>query len=257
MVRFHDESNLFPIKLMKKTNLKIAFIFFVAVVSSSMTCRIDALSFQSESIVLVEEHFRPETVIVEERVELKFILKNESATDTVLVGRLIVDGKDISEKEITVGGGQEGDLLFHCIFEKEGLYKVSVSIAEKGKGADKKIWEREVTVEEREIVGVELKIVGGISFYPSFPKSDEEVELNVEIKNIGNKDAKDVDVFFYVDTTQIDREIVDINAGESVTVMVVWDAVKGERLIRIVVDPKGEFGDYRFDNIRERWMTIR
>lgn len=242
---------------MKRNHFKTAFVLSLIVISSCLIFGTDARSFQPEEIVLVQGYVRPETVAVEERVELKLILKNESSKAALLVGRLIVNGKEISAEEIIIEGGREGDLLFYCIFEKAGIYDVSVSISEEGKRRGKKIWEREVAVKEREIVGVELKIVGGISFYPAFPKSDEDVELTVEIKNVGNEDADDVFVLFYVDTTQIDREIVDIRAGESVSVTVVWDAVEGERLIRVVVDPKGEFGDYRYDNTRERWMTIR
>jgi len=247
---------------MIKNNIKKSVVFSLVFFSLFLVCCRGARAFQADDVVLVKGYIRPEAALTGERVEFKFILKNESDAYLRLAGRLTVDGRDAAEKEIAIEGGEEGDLLLYHVFESAGLHRAEVSIApvvspEGKKGAYRKIWDGEMSVKKREIIGVELKIIGGISVYPPLPKPDEEVELTVEIKNVGNKDAKDVVVIFYVDGSNLEREMVDIDAGESVTVMVVWESVSGERLVRVVVDPKGEFGDYRFDNIRERWITVR
>jgi len=245
---------------MKKTYTKIVTVFLISFFASTLFYNANAEPTQIENINVVEAYVRPDVISAGERVELKFILKNKSVADVGLVGRLIVDGKNVSEKEITIESGKEGDIIFHYSFTKKGLYKASVLIGlmdEKEKYVQRKIWSDEVVVKKREIVGIKLKIVGGITIYPPLPKPDEDVELAVEIKNIGNKQANDVVIIFYADGSHIDREIVDIDAGESITVMVVWQAVKGEKLIRVVVDPKREFNHYRYDNTKERWITVR
>ena len=244
---------------MNKNCLKFLSLSFICLLFLSLY-QTQAYPYQLEKIVLKESFVRPDVILAGERVELKFILKNEFGVDVGLIGRLIVDGKEVSGNEISIESGKEGALILNYNFSKKGLYKVSVLIDlidEKEKGVQNKIWDDEVIVKEREIVGIELKIVGGISFYPPFPKPDEDVELTIEIKNVGSKEANDVVVMFYADGSYLEREIVDIDAGESITVMVVWQADKGEKLIRVVVDPKGEFGDYRYDNNKERWITVR
>ena len=257
-----DGAVLPSIMLMVKRNINRVLIFSLVFCGLFMACLQGARAFQTEDVVLVSGYTRPEAALTGERVELKLILKNESDVDLRLAGRLTVDGGDASEKEITIEGGEEGDLLFYHVFESAGLHRAEVSIApiispEGKRGAYRKIWDGGISVKERGISGVELKIIRGISVFPPLPRPDEEVELTVEIKNLGNEDARDVMVIFYIDGSNLEREMVDIDAGESVTVMVVWEAVSGERLIRVVVDPKGEFGDYRFDNIKERWITVR
>jgi CARDB protein len=242
---------------MKKAYSKILMVFLIGLFATTLLYQANAEPTQIENVNVVEAYVRPDVISVSERVELKFILKNESIMNVELVGRLIVDGENVSEKEVAIESGKEGDLIFHYSFNKKGLYKVSVLIDEKGEGLHRKIWSNEVFVKEKEIVGIELKIVGGITIYPPFPKPDEDVELAVEIKNIGNKEANDVVVIFYADGSNIEREIVDIGAGELITVMVVWQTIEGEKLIRVVVDPKGEFGDYQYDNTKERWITVR
>lgn len=245
-----------------KRDMKKSVVFSLVFFALFLVCRQGALAFQTGDIVLVGGYIRPETALAGERVEFKFILKNESNVDLRVSGRLTLDGADASETEITIEGGEEGDLLLYHVFESAGLHPAELSIAPvispEGKRGDyRKIWDGGVTVKEREVLGVELKIVKGISIYPPLPKPNEEVELSVEVKNTGNEDAKDVMVVFYIDGANLDREIVDIDAGESVTVMFVWDAVSGERLIRAVVDPKGNYGDNHFNKVSERWITVR
>ncbi|MBN1572045.1 MAG: hypothetical protein JW984_02495 [Deltaproteobacteria bacterium] len=252
---------------MKKASIRIsllALIVFLVPLANRHIGLAVAQSRDIDEVILAEAFLKPEKKIyIGDRIEIKLILKNESDRNMEIAGMLSIDGKGVLQKEIIIKKGEEGDLLYYYALEDIGRHDISVHIKDNGEkdrggwGSAREIWSGEITAEKREIVGVDLRIVGGISVYPPLPKPDEEVELTVIIKNVGNENAKDVVVIFYVDGSSLEREIVDIDAGESVIIMVVWEAVDGEKLIRAVVDPKGVFGDYHFNNVREKWVTVR
>jgi hypothetical protein len=91
---------------------------------------------------------------------------------------------------------------------------------------------------------VELKVTG-IDFSVHEPEEGEEVIITATIENTGILNASWTNVLFKVgEETLYQESIVNIPAGESVSVNYTWTASAGEHIIRVIIDDDNQTNDY-------------
>jgi len=214
-----------------------------------------------EWVIFKDIFIRPETIGVEDRVEIKLIVENASSKDLPLTGKLVIDGKEITSSASLIPSGGEGDILFYITFHKPKAYELTVIVSPEGSDEYQRLWQRlwsgAVVVKGKQIKGVELSIDGSLSIYPPFPTPNENVEIGVTIENIGSEPAQDVPVYFYQNDHAFDRVTIDINAMDSEFVSVPWSAPAGEYHIRAVIDPQGTIGENKDNDSVTRWVIVR
>lgn len=242
--------------------LYIVFCFFIGsfffpIVSSGE----DTDTQPGDLLVLKESFIRPEAPTANEKVEIKLIVKNVSQADKTVAGRLFVDSVATDESTLFVPSGGEGDFLLYFKPQSPKEYEVSVGLYEVIEDVYREIpgkfWKTDLLVGEEVIHGIILKIVGSIDLSPPFPDSGDNVEIVVEVENIGDEEARDVSIYFYEDGFSFDRTVFDIHAGDSAYVTAIWTADKGDSYIEVVVDPGGEVTSGGMNIRSARWITIR
>jgi hypothetical protein len=95
-----------------------------------------------------------------------------------------------------------------------------------------------------------------ISFSNPNPNEGDKIEISAEIHNVGNENASNVNIDFYVDnissSTKIGdtQNVGDILAGQSKTAKVEWDTTGygGDHIICVVTDPKNSVNEGNENN---------
>jgi hypothetical protein len=103
---------------------------------------------------------------------------------------------------------------------------------------------------------VKLGIIGPLSLYPVLPEEDDDVVIGVLVGNSGQKDARDVLVYFYEDSVYFEKVLIDIRAGDTAYVEANWTADSGDSYISVVVDPDHEYDKDVHDNSAGAWVTV-
>ncbi len=236
--------------------LLIGILFLPAILYSEET------DIYASDLLLIKESFiRPQTPTAGEKVEIKLIFKNISPEDKNVTGRLFVDGIAADESTTFVPSGGEGDFLLYFKPQSPKEYKLSVKLYEVMGDVSPEIpgefWQTDLLVGKEIIRGVLLKIVGGLDLSPPFPDPGDDVEIGVEVDNLGNEEARGVSIYFYEDGFSFDRTVVDIHAGDSAYVTTLWTADQGDSYIEVVVDPGGEVTGGGMNIRSGRWITAR
>ena len=230
--------------------------FFISAISHGEETDTDPSDF------FVKESFiRPEAPTANEKVEIKLIFENISPEDKNVTGRLFVDNIATDESSVFVPSGGEGDFLLYFKPQSPKEYKLLVKLYEvEGDESHEipgELWQTDLLVEKEIIRGVVLKIVGGLDLYPPFPDLGDDMEIGIEVENLGNEEARGVSVYFYEDGFSFERVVVDIHAGDSAYVTTLWTADEGDSYIEVIVDPGGEVTGGGMNIWSGRWITVR
>lgn len=236
----------------------IISIFILAAIVFSLSWMPVGASGSDIDVVEIEEVLiRPEIIIVGDRVEIELILKNPSKDIVNLIGKLLVDDTVADKVDAFIPINGVGNLVFSITFKNPNRYDVSCLISVEGSEASREIWRETLNVTPYIKRGVELNIRGGIYLDPAFPEPGDDVEISVTVENLGDEDASDVSIYFYEDGFPFEREVVDISAGDSVYVMMMWPAEEGDTFLEVKVDPEGQFKDDKMNNRASEWVKVR
>nr|WP_320190281.1 PKD domain-containing protein [uncultured Desulfobacter sp.] len=94
-----------------------------------------------------------------------------------------------------------------------------------------------------------------IAFSNTNPNHGAPVTITATIKNIGDIDANEVKILFFDGDPEesgisIGEKTIDLPAGETTTVSIPWQAVRGTHTIHIIISPFNEFLEQTYDNNR-------
>lgn len=88
-----------------------------------------------------------------------------------------------------------------------------------------------------------------LTFSTASPTEGDSVKLSATLRNNGTDTAEKIDVAFYYDTTKIGTKTVDsLAAGNSTTVTIGWNAVKGSHTMKALADPDSKVREKTKDN---------
>lgn len=236
--------------------LLIGILFLPTILQGEVTD-----THSNDFFLLKESFIRPQAPTATEKVEIKLIFENISPEDKNVTGRLFVDDIAVDESTAFVPSGGEGDFLLYFKPQSPKVYKVLVKLYETEGDESHEIpgefWQTDLSVGKEIVRGVVLKIVGGLDLYPPFPEPGDDVEIGIEVENLGNEEARGVSAYFYEDGFSFDRIVVDIHAGDSAYVTTLWTADEGDSYIEVVVDPGGEVTGGGMNIRSGRWITVR
>ncbi|MCK4614768.1 MAG: right-handed parallel beta-helix repeat-containing protein, partial [Thermoplasmata archaeon] len=116
-----------------------------------------------------------------------------------------------------------------------------------------------VSNEPTDLEPIELGPVGGAMVL------GEDTTINATVRNNGNRDANDVDVFFYLDdnaSLPIGTDTIDVPAGEERNATIDWDATSsfGDHTLIVDVDrdntePETNESNNHLENATEDWIV--
>jgi hypothetical protein len=105
---------------------------------------------------------------------------------------------------------------------------------------------------QRPLGGFDLEFVGGrIELRNPMPRSGEEVEVAVIVRNLGDQNAKRIPIFFYDNLRVFSTEEIDVGPGGQRRLSARWRATPGSHIISVVIDP-----DHRFDEINRQKSEV-